>query len=83
MPRAPRPFQAPGLDLPTRLATSLAQGIQKELAIGILEKNILVVVAAAHDVVNGAWILNESHLSILRTINDPLTIGRKGWSGKA
>jgi hypothetical protein len=71
--------QAPGVDLPIRLGTSLPQSFQKQFAISIVEENILAMITPIHEVVNGACKLNSklsghpirvvdaADLSILRT----------------
>src|SRR5437899_2190974 len=51
--------QAPGVDLPVGPGTSLGQSFQKQFAIFVVEENVLAMIAAIHEVINGAWVLNS------------------------
>ena len=50
--------QAIGMNLPAGFLASLGQGFQKILPVDVVQKNVLAAVAAAHDVVNSAWVFH-------------------------
>ena len=50
--------EAVSVDLPGGFMAGLSEGFEEILAIHIIEENILAAVAAAHDVINRAWIFN-------------------------
>ena len=51
--------QAIRMDLPTRLGARLPERFQKALPIRVIFENGFAAVAAIHDVVNRAWILDS------------------------
>jgi hypothetical protein len=50
--------QATGMNLPVRRLAGFRQRLEKILPVHIVQENILPPVAAAHDMVHGARILN-------------------------
>ena len=50
--------QAIGVNLPIGFLARFGQGLQEILPVHVIEKNILAPVAAAHDVIQGAGILD-------------------------
>jgi len=59
--------QAAGVDLPAGPLAGLGQGLEEVLSIDVVDKNVLLAVTPAHDVVNGAGIL-DSHFPWHRLI---------------
>jgi len=78
--------QTKGMDLPIGFGARLAQGVEKELAIRVIQENILAMIAPVHEVVNSARVLdsefsghggrlqNGRELSILRTDPFPFSV---------
>src|ERR1041384_7032480 len=54
--------QAPGVNLPVGLGTGFAEGLHEQLAIFFAAKDVLAMIAPAHDMINGACVL-DSELS--------------------
>jgi hypothetical protein len=50
--------QTPGVDLPVRFCTGLAERLEEPLSIQIVVENGFAPIAAIHDVVDGAGILD-------------------------
>jgi len=51
--------QAPGVNLPIRFSTRLTQSFQKQLTVFVIAEDVLAMIAAIHDVVNSALVLNS------------------------
>jgi hypothetical protein len=50
--------QTIGMDLPIGLLASLREGLQEILAIDVIQENVLLPITAAHDVINGIFVLD-------------------------
>ena len=50
--------EAIGVDLPFGFGTGFAERFEEQFAVLVAEKNVLAMVAAVHDVVNGAFVLD-------------------------
>jgi hypothetical protein len=48
-----------GVHLPPGLLARGTQGLEKDLSIQIIPKNLLAPIAATHQVINGALVLNS------------------------
>ena len=50
--------EAPGMSLPACALAGFAEGLQEQLPVTVILEDVLAAVAAVHDMVNGAFVLN-------------------------
>ena len=48
--------QTPGVDLPAGFGAGFSQRVQEAVEIAVVPDDVLALIAAAHQLVNGAWI---------------------------